>query len=391
MLLFQSLFIYTIAALLLFYLGKSVSFREKQILCANGNQLPFFSYEILSSIIIFASLSGIRYNVGVDHLAYLNIYLDFTKWGFSKHDGLEPGFLYISNLFSSLNIHFFFWFFFWGALQIGFVYYAFRNNKYLIPYLGLCIMLGSYYLDWMNGIRQCVAMCAFVFIIEYSWKKKFLTYLFFILLASTIHKSALILIPLYFILQINTKLTNRYLLLSLAFICAYLGNNPTWLNSISYFENFLQVLGYDAYSSRLDYIVEETLNAMNWGPGRISIFVIGLVIIWFYPLVLNTFVNQRKKLQAYFLMFIIGFFSYNLFANTSHIFLRPIMYFTVFTLPLSAFVLYTLKIKKKHYSYVMFLMLACSNIYINILKTAILPYDFKTDTTYFKFFWDYML
>lgn len=69
-----------------------------------------------------------------------------------------------------------------------------------IPYSLLLYFMLSF-MGTMNGVRQCMAaailFCAFNWILE----KKPIPYILFVLLASTLHTSALIFIPMYFILS----------------------------------------------------------------------------------------------------------------------------------------------------------------------------------------------
>ena len=60
----------------------------------------------------------------------------------------------------------------------------------------------GFYGNSLNFIRQCIAIAIFLYSIEYIKKKKFIPYLLIILLASTFHKSMLIMIPVYFIARI---------------------------------------------------------------------------------------------------------------------------------------------------------------------------------------------
>lgn len=389
MIFIQSIIVYSFTALILFYLGRSVNAREKALYKAHKKYLPFDCLEIVLSILIFAILAGMRYHVGVDHISYLESYQEMLCYGHFLRESFEPGFVFITKVFAYLNLHFFFYFAFLGALQIGFVYYAFRKEKYLLCYIGICIILGTYFLSWMNGIRQCIVACAFIPMIELVDKKKFMWYMVSIMLAFTIHKSVVILIPFYFILQYNFKLINRKFWIIIVVLCVLLGRTPKWLHAISFIEDLLSFIGYDAYADRLGNMMNES-RTLNWGPGRLVVFVLGLIIIWFYPRLREFYSDQRRKLGMYFLLFLIGICSYNLLANTSHIFLRPVDYFTIFTLPMTAYLLNYLRLKRYSLQYYSVLILACSYTIIGVAKTFILSYRFESDFILYKFFWNYV-
>jgi transmembrane protein EpsG len=85
--------------------------------------------------------------------------------------------------------------------------------------LGLCIYITSgLYLVSMNGIRQFLAgailFAATKYIMDGSWKK----YMLVVLLASSFHESALILIPIYFIVRRKAWTKPTFFLLFLAII-----------------------------------------------------------------------------------------------------------------------------------------------------------------------------
>ena len=132
----QSIIVYSLMGFSLFGLGQVAAKRE-QIYIAKNKNLPFFTWEILFSLFIFAFFSGVRWNVGVDHLSYLANYENIKAGGELRSRGIEIGFDLISKLFASWNVHFTIYFAFWAFWQLFFVYYAFKNERYLLPYIGI--------------------------------------------------------------------------------------------------------------------------------------------------------------------------------------------------------------------------------------------------------------
>lgn len=384
-----SLFVYTGTALSLFALARNASNRERFLYETEARELPFFCLEIVLSIALFALISGVRYNVGVDHLNYLGEYQRLMTYGATRRSTMESGFLFISQLFAKGGIHFSVYFGFWASLQIFFVYYAFRNNKRLLPFIGLIMMLGSFYLSMMNGMRQQVVAFAFILLIEWIEKKKMWSFAIAIVLASTIHRSALILLPVYFLLNSKFDLTRRKLSFAILAVCVVLGETPIWLSMINSVEELLLFMEYEGYSDKIELMTSENLRDMAWGPGRIFIFTASCFIIWHYEN-LKSYYKDDSKVRMYFILFYIGTCGFNLFANTSHIFLRPIEYFTLFRLPLSAYMMYWLIKEAKSFQFYMFLILTCSSIYIALLKVALAPTLKTSDVVIYKFFWDYL-
>jgi transmembrane protein EpsG len=83
----------------------------------------------------------------------------------------------------------------------------------------LCIFVyitNGFFLTTMNGIRQCLAaaivFAATKFLLEGSWKR----YMLVVLLAATVHETALMLIPIYFIVRRKAWTRTTFSLLILA-------------------------------------------------------------------------------------------------------------------------------------------------------------------------------
>lgn len=382
----QSIIIYIAVAASLYFWGKNISVRERAT-CLSGEQLPFWSYEIIISVLIFGVISGLRYQVGVDHISYLKDYIYLQDHGIFKKETFEEGFVLIAKFFSVLKLHYFFYFSFFAILQIGFVYYAFRNEKFLLQYIGPVIILGPYFIAWMNGIRQSVVICAFVFLAEFILKRKLLIFFISILLCSTIHRSALFLLPLYFIGNIKFSLLNKNILIMIVFLCLLLGITPYWLSLLNRFENLLNFVGYERYSEYIEILTSKNLRSTNFGPSRLCVLSLYLMIIWEYSKTYK-FYDNFHKLNVYFTMFFIGVCLYNLFANTSHIFLRPIAYLNVFCLPLTAYTAHYLKMTNQIDKYLVIMFLACSAIFIELIKT----YNNYSpeESIYYKFFFEFL-
>ena len=337
-----SLLVYSLTGAILFYLGWHVNRREQQLLMNNGELLPFYSWEILLSLFIFAVVAGARYHTGYDHAMYLDQYLYLQKTGdFSRHN-FEYGFEWISKVFACCHIHYFFYFAFWALLQIGFLYYGLRNHKHLLCWVGLGIMCGSYFLGWMNSVRQSVVVCLFVAIIPLIMNRKFLIYFWVVVLAAFIHKSALLLLPLYLLAYccIEEKVYNRYVLIGVLAGSVIFGMVFGAIHWEKYLSNniLLDLTGYSNYSNLNDPNVAGKFRILNWGPSRITILFSNVLMIWFYPQLKLHFKND-KLLPYFFILAFIGMCLSNLLMNTSHFILRPVEYFTIFYLIIDSYLI----------------------------------------------------
>lgn len=384
----QSIIVYTLTGLILYALGRNLALRDARFQRMYHHPTSFWSPEIWLSILVFAIVAGLRYNVGVDHLMYLQFYEDMAKQGWITRETLESGFLFIMKVFTGLNLHFFFFFAFLAAVQLFFIYYAFRYKKYLLPYIGLFIMLGPFFLTWMNGIRQCIVICIFVYSIEFIQQRKIFLYIGIILLCTLIHQSAYILMPIYFLWKPFNWGNKKYLSICILLLSTIIGATPTWVSFSNQTTSILQLLGYDFYAENIESLVEEEMRSTAWGPSRIGDFIITILIFWYYPQ-LKRYFKDDKELQYYFILFLIGSCLYNLFINTSHVLLRPIMYLTIFKLPLTAYLLVYLKRNHLKTAFYFLSIIAFTYIYFEVYKMSLISDPYKDFSSY-KFFFNYL-
>lgn len=379
----QSFFVYSLFGLLMFLFGTYSAKRE--LVYSNINKKThFWVWDVIFGLLLFALVSGIRWNVGVDHLAYLENYLiqqNFGRFVFEK----EAGFELITNIMASAGFHYTFYFALLAFLQIFFIFRAFKNERYLYPFLGLVIIFGPEYLSWMNGIRQMIVACVFVYAIKFIGQRKMLKYFIVILLASLMHKSAFILLPFYFIPQLD-YFKNRYLTISLIGIAIFLGNNNFWITSLSKLGDLLGLLGYSELNvERLDTLIQEE-QIRNLGPRALSILLITLVTIWFSPRLKERFNNTY--FLTYYNLSITGILLFNLLSNAHHAFLRPVAYLTIFSFITTSYFLYYLSEKLSPKSIVTFTVVFL--LAISYLPMSIVADYGKRDMDYtnYRFFWD---
>jgi transmembrane protein EpsG len=179
---------------------------------------------------------------------------------------------------------------------------------------------GGLFLISMNGIRQCLAAAiiftATKFLIEGSWVK----YVFAVLFASTFHQSALVLIPIYFLVRYKAWSKATFILL---------------------FFSILIVLGFDKFSDLLFSAIKDSEygHYQNFNEGGASIIRVAVNLV---PIVISYF--GREKLRKIFPesdiivnMSIIGFV-FMIISTQNWIFARFSIYFTLYHLILISWI-----------------------------------------------------
>ncbi|MEE0799892.1 MAG: EpsG family protein [Gemmiger sp.] len=142
----------------------------------------------------------------------------------------------IVKIFVGQNDHFFF--FLIAAFQMFCVIWFFRrySNYFLLTFF--MFVASTDYLSWMfNGIRQFIAVCIVLLSYKLILRKRYLPAILVILLAATIHGSALLMIPVIFAIQ--GKAWNKKTLLILGVI-------------------LIATLFIDNFTSILDTVLAET-------------------------------------------------------------------------------------------------------------------------------------
>jgi hypothetical protein len=156
----------------------------------------------VTSFLTLFILSGFRYYVGVDYTSY-------TKWFYTilenKPSYFEPGF---TKMIQTIQIYSYnpqTLFVAASLIALGGMYISIKKysiNPALSVYL-FCTM--GFLSHSLNLTRQFIAigivMLAFGFLVE----RKFFKFIIIIIIAALFHKTALILLPLYFLLNVKVK------------------------------------------------------------------------------------------------------------------------------------------------------------------------------------------
>lgn len=299
----------------------------------------FWRFEVIFPLILFAIIFGMRYDVGVDHLGYLEGYLNKEYVGKN-----EPLFFLFAEIGWKLNWHYVLYFCVIAFTQALFFFYAFKNERYIYPFLVFFLFTNGEWLNWMNVIRQALAACIWIFSLKYIEDKKFWKYLIWCVVATLIHKSAIVLIVFYPILRNGRdyfkSIPLQLILLGSAFIL-----KEVFSVVFSYIEplinTYTNILGSDIYSGYNMEVLMESFRESD-GTGLVYLFRIILnVTIILYSKRLKLFYNSKRFNIIYFFFFI-GILTMYVFPVGFISLTRPFRYFYIFQSIMYAFFLYYL-------------------------------------------------
>ena len=342
----------------------------------NANKTFPMSYLLIPSL-MFAFIFGCRYNVGVDYYTYYTDYLYY--W---SNREIEPGFLLIKETFKNNGLHFALYFGFIAFIQIFFFMMALRKRAYLYPSILLVLFLSCIELGWMNGIRQSIATCIFVYATTLIDDKKPIKFIMAILLAMQFHNSAIILLPIYFITYIPI-LKNKWLSIGVYLLALFINTLPVERFDVL-FTKAADLLGYgDIYDSEMALV---ELENNGTGLGRIILNTIFLILILYSNKLKHFFKNDERWFNIMYNLFIIGMFG-NMAFNKCVMLLRPFGYFRIFWAIMAGILIYYFtkkRTKPKDIVYYILIGLITLTFIANMLNG-------KSNYMEFHFFWENLI
>lgn len=147
---------------------------------------------------MLAIMASIRYMYGNDYASY---YHNYCRIKAGNNTIFKDEILF--RILNEYSPSFYFLIVITSIIFILCIRYLITQNigkKY--AWISIFILLINPYIFLMHlsAIRQCMALCMFIVAVEFAIKKNFCGYLCMIILAICFHKSAMLLLPVYFVL-----------------------------------------------------------------------------------------------------------------------------------------------------------------------------------------------
>jgi hypothetical protein len=188
-------------------------------------------YGLFGAFTLIFFFLALRYNYGTDYIGYLNLFTDI-QINYELYIGgsyrIEPGWAVLNKLFYPLG---FFSLVILLAFFNCFVYYNFIQKYVERKYYWLALLIyffnSNFLLIHLSAMRQSLAIALFLFSLDYLILKKYLIFSAIILLAFSIHTSALFLFPVVIIvLLFSFKIKILHILfLEILFISLFIFGN----------------------------------------------------------------------------------------------------------------------------------------------------------------------
>ncbi len=249
----------------------------------------------LSFLVIFVFLA-IRFDFGNDYMSYYKDFIILNSYSaidfLDKTLYYEPGWLFLIKVFQPFG---FFVLVMFLSLINCIIFYLFIKKFVPVQYFWLAVFIYVFTPGFMlvhaSAMRQSIAINLFIFAIPYIYKKDFLRYILCIVLASLFHFSALILLPVYFLVFLNWKINNFWgSIIFIVFISLFIFGDkisPILFNVIG---NFFQ--DYELYIG--------TKTEIGSGIGVVFLSLLLIFVIYYSRF-------QNKQINILFNIAIIGF------------------------------------------------------------------------------------
>lgn len=161
-------------------------------------------------LIIFSSIRS--YTVGTDSISYTEAYrFEYDPYYYGFNSNIEYGYQFFDYFILNFFSDYFWLFLFFSTIVV--CLYMITIKRISINYLVsvFVFITFGFYTFFFNGLRQGVAMAICFFGLPYLIEKRIIPYFLVVLTASMFHVSALVMLPVYFLVLTRIKIEYKIL------------------------------------------------------------------------------------------------------------------------------------------------------------------------------------
>lgn len=291
--------------------------------------------------LIFAVIVGLRWDVGMDYIPYYNFAIGNYSYDY-QIGRLEPIPRFLALFTSTTSAPFYLWFMIMGFVQLFYVQRALKSVYYPILCWGMFFFIAIFLHEQLNAVRQCAAVSIVLLSYYYVVKNDFKKFILLIVFAALFHKSALFVIPVYFIRNFEFKLSLIWQVVIVACLSVYSSIAITHLITLS--TDLAVMMGYgNALEKFLD---DSMLSAKGSGLGIMFNYLRYGVLLYYFPKL-----NEEYKSYGFNFFYKLSFLYLCIYpaAFYSIYVARLFMYFRYADVFTYAFLMHFLATKSKDY------------------------------------------
>lgn len=313
------------------------------VLLAWLSRFEKFKYGLELSFILLAFFMSIRYNFGNDYVGYLDYFKNASLFADFKNsiqsNQFEIGWNLLSYLFRPIG---FFGMIIFLTIFEYFVIYRFIKRYVPVEWYWFAVFIFTFNVAHMlicaSMMRQFLAMCIFLLSVDFIVQKKWLISIVLVLVASSFHTSALILLPVCFVGYLNITLTPKKVAIWFGvYLLIYFF--ATYFLSDLYFK----IISLEQFE-RYQYYINHEKVAKGSGLG-----ILFSLIMFFF--VLFTQKDQNEEVKKLFLLYSCSFI-FEIFSEFTPLIVRLGFYFSIISIVCYPLILN--KIENKIIKYALF-------------------------------------
>jgi hypothetical protein len=356
----------------------------------DGESTDVWDKYLKQFVAFFTIIAAIRCNVGSDNLSYA---LMFDRFPIDD-SGKETLWWKFVALVQELGIHWVIAMGVCGFVQIYFITKTLKPYRWLLVFIPFVFLGGRYWMDSMNAVRQMTAACIFFWSSRFIYENKRVKYLVIVFVCSLIHQSSVLLFPLVLLPGNLSIEQQRWKLIAIFLVCFALGQTPAFQSVANAVGSLANLANYDSYATQMTSMLSSNYNkeALSFGPMMLTYLLIPIFIIWYGPELKERYAD---KVPYFSLWYNFAFFyacAYFLVCNIGHIFIRSIMYFSLFQMVMAAMLLHFLWTEYRTYGVrqlatIAFCIVIATNTAWDVTKASISGRYLET-TTYKTIFFN---
>ncbi len=180
------------------------------------NKVLMVRFSVFYMVIILVLFSGLRSEVGIDFNSYQHYYNEIVE---NQNINVEYGFVLVSLMCDRLTLGYHGVLFIYSTLTVIMIvsfYMRFSDQPLLSVYLFFSLPI--LYLSSFNIIRQFLAIAIFVYALKFLNNRHIWIYFICCIFSGIfVHKSAFLMLPMYFVLSIRFKNISYFYLMLIYF------------------------------------------------------------------------------------------------------------------------------------------------------------------------------
>ncbi len=325
------------------------------------NKFPYY----LSGFVLVL-LATVRSNkVGTDSGNYTRMFIKSgynTESIFTRDTSIEIGYLFLEKLALIISKDYWSLFFVIATLSVLATYYAIYKLSGNIKLSVFIYISLATFLFFFNGARQAIAASVIGVAIYYLMKEKIMGYVICVIIASLFHKTALIMLPFYFLLRFKFSIRNMILFSAGSFLALY------------YFSTIISLFDSGAIER---YSVYENRNATGGYALTFFFFVVSFILIFLRRKILK---SKLKEYDVYLNMCVFSSLIYLVvtFTGSDVNFLRLSLFFSMGYILIWPIVFKSVPIFKTSIFRAVFVIIHLLFYYVYLIKMSGLnPYIFN--------------